>query len=166
MSAWTIRTEDPADHAAIAALVEAAFAPVPLSEGSEAGLIAALRQAGDLTLSLVAEDVEGIVGHVAFSPITIDGAECGWVQMAPVSVAPDRQRQGIGGSLVEAGIAQLRRRSVNGIGVLGDPAYYERFGFAQADSLIVPGPQAEFYRALLLEGAMPAGRVRYAAAFG
>ena len=81
---------------AIHALTDAAFRDVPHSSGTEAAIVDALRDAGALTLSLVAEEQGRIVGHVAFSPVTINGEASRWFGLGPVSVEPLEQRRGIG----------------------------------------------------------------------
>lgn len=133
--AITIRAEQSGDEHVIHDLTVAAFATMPYSDGSEAPIIAGLRQDGDLTISLVAvegPDIEGpdIVGHIAFSPVRIGaGASGGWYGLGPVSVRPDRQRRGIGRLLIDEGLARLRARGAKGCVLVGDPAYYSRFGF-------------------------------------
>lgn len=117
-----LRKETAADLDAITALNDAAF-----SGTEESALIARLRLDGDLTLSLVAEN-EGqsagaIVGHIALSPLR---APFPAFALAPLAVAPDHQRQGIGGALVHAAMAFHAKATIV---VLGDPAYYARFGF-------------------------------------
>jgi len=164
MSGWIIRPEQPGDEGAITAVVTAAFDGMPFSDGSEPALVERLRQNGELLLSLVAED-EAIVGHIGFNPITVDGCDVGWIQLSPVSVIPERQRGGIGSALIHAGIAEMTRRGARGIGVVGDPKFYERFGFAGHDGLAPAGPDAEFFRAMVLSGKAPQGEVRYASAF-
>ena len=109
-----IRTERPADDAAIHALTRVAFEPMPFSSGTEAPIVRALRSSGDLTLSLVAEDDGVIVGHIAFSPVTIDGVHGGWFGLGPISVRADRQRQGIGKALIARGLELLRQRGAAG----------------------------------------------------
>lgn len=162
----TIRPEAPGDEATIFALTEAAFAEMPFSDGDEQHLVNRLRAAGDLTLSLVAEDATRIVGHIAFSQVTIaDGAK-GWFGLGPVSVWPEIHGQGIGGALVKRGIADLRQHGAKGIVLLGSPEYYARFGFAHEPQLTFPGPPPEYFQALLLDGELPAGMVTYAPAFG
>lgn len=138
------------------------------SDGTEADLVDALRVAGDLALSLVAIDQIGkVIGHIGFSPVTVDGADCGWLQMAPVSVAPDLQHKGIGSALIRAGVAALHERRARGIAVVGNPDYYERFGFALSPGLApLAEHDAEYFRALVLAGELPCGVLRYAAAFG
>lgn len=124
--AVTIRPEQPSDVDAIHRIIAAAF---PADD--EARLVARLRNAGALTLSLVAVSPAGeIVGHVAFSPVTIEGQPVRALGLAPVAVAPDRQRQGIGSDLVRAGISTCRDLGYSFVVVLGHPEYYQRFGFS------------------------------------
>ena len=168
MTDWTLRREQRGDEAAIHVLVARAFAPMPFSDGGEQDLVDALRVAGDLVLSLVAADDAGtIVGHIGFSPATIDHAVCGWFQMAPVSVSPEVQHRGIGSALIEAGIANLKGNGAKGIAVVGNPAYYTRFGFAPVDGLApVSQHDRPYFRAVVLAGERPSGTLRYASAFG
>lgn len=165
---YTLRPEQPGDEAAIHDLTKRAFAPMPFSDGDEPELVDALRAAGDLSLSLVAVDGEGaIIGHIGFSPATIDHAACGWFQMAPVSVSPEVQFKGIGSALIEAGLAQLRADGACGVAVVGNPVYYERFGFAIIAGLAPASNHDEpYFRAMVLAGATPGGVLRYAPAFG
>jgi len=161
-----IRPERPADHAAIATLVTAAFATAPHSSGTETAIVDALRDAGALTLSLVAEDHSRIVGHVAFSPVTIDGAAGGWFGLGPIAVHPDRQGSGIGRALIEEGLRQLCERDAVGCVVLGDPAYYGRFGFRSDPALRYPDVPAEYFQRLSFSGTEPSGAVAYHDGFG
>jgi putative acetyltransferase len=165
---FTIRPETPGDEAAIYDLVKRAFAPMPFSGGDEQDLVDLLRERGELALSLVAVDPDGtIIAHIGFSPATIEQADCGWFQMAPVAVSPALQHRGIGSAMIREGIAQLRARGAAGIAVVGNPVYYERFGFA-----VVPGlaplsdHDAPYFRAMALTGEVPQGTLRYASAFG
>jgi putative acetyltransferase len=125
-----LRPEQPGDESAISAVTEAAFTGHPHSDGSEVGIVERLRGAGALTISLVAEDAGQIVGHAAFSPVTIADGTTGWFGLGPVSVQPGRQREGIGSALIRAGLEQLRQAGAAGCVVLGDPAYYGRFGYS------------------------------------
>ncbi|MEZ4382849.1 MAG: N-acetyltransferase [Nannocystaceae bacterium] len=125
-----IREERATDAAAIAALVEAAF-----GQPDEAELVAALRRAGALTLSLVALVDDAIVGHVAFSPVTIAGAEAatrGALGLAPMAVAPSWQRRGVGLRLIADALDRLRAAGCPAVVVLGHPHYYPRAGFVRA----------------------------------
>jgi predicted N-acetyltransferase YhbS len=161
----TIRPEKPGDETTIHALTEAAFRDMEHADGDEQDLIDGLREAGDLTLSLVAEDATRIVGHIAMSPVTIaDGAQ-NWYGLGPVSVWPDLQGRGIGGALVKRAIADMRKSGAKGIILLGSPEYYSRFGFIHEPQLTFPGPPPEYFQALLLDGDMPSGEVTYAPGF-
>lgn len=161
-----IRAEQPGDIDAIRALTTAAFATAPHRSGTEAAILDGLRAAGALTLSLVAVEGDAIVGHVAFSPVTIDGAERGWFGLGPVSVRPDRQRGGIGSALIREGLRRLRASGAGGCVLLGDPAYYGRFGFAADPALVLEGVPPDYFMRLAFGGEVPAGTVRYHAAFG
>ena len=163
----TVRPETAGDEPAIHALTDAAFHGVPHSDGSEAEIVDRLRAAGALALSLVAENADlAIVGHVAFSRVTISDGSTDWYGLGPVSVIPTVQRTGIGVQLIEAGIEVLRRGGACGIVLLGDPAYYRRFGFANDPVLRYPGPPTHYFQRLILSGDAPCGTVRYAPAFG
>lgn len=161
-----IRYEAPGDEQVIHALTSAAFKEMPFSDGDEPDLVDRLREDGDLTLSLVAEDAERIVGHIAFSPVTIADGARDWYGLGPVSVWPEVQHRGIGGALIRRGIADLTAKSARGMILLGSPVYYSRFGFVHEPQLTYPGPPAEFFQALLIQGTMPHGQVSYAPAFG
>lgn len=158
-----IRPEQTSDHAAIRALTTAAFATAPHASGTEAQIIDDLRQAGDLTLSLVADQNGQILGHVAFSPVQIDAA-FGWVGLGPVSVAPTHQRQGIGGALIRDGLARLAAMGAAGCVVLGEPDYYRRFGFTTGLLRYAEAP-AQYFLHQAFGAQTAAGSVRYAAAF-
>ena len=161
----TVRAERGGDEPQIHALIQAAFRGAEHSSGTEAEIVDALRSAGALSVSLVAEDANVIVGHAAFSPVTIGGGPPGWFGLGPVAVRPDRQKQGIGGAVIEAGLAELKEKGARGCVVLGDPGYYERFGFCADEGLRYPGPPPEYFQALSFGGAMPRGEVAYHPAF-
>ena len=166
MRALTIRPEKPCDHAQIGVVTGAAFSAVDHSDGGEVRIVEKLRADGDLTLSLVAEDGERIVGHVAVSPVTISDGSEGWFGLGPISVLPSVQREGVGLRLMQRAIADMREMGACGIAVLGDPAYYRRFGFEHDPSLEYPGPPAGYFQRLVFGGDPPCGKVTYAAAFG
>lgn len=167
MTTPTTRPETHADAAAVGALVTAAFLTAEHGSGTEAAIVAALRTAGALTVSLVAEDSAGtLLGHVAFSPVTIAGRDSGWHGLGPVAVAPDRQRAGIGGLLVRAGLDRLKALGGQGCVVLGDPAYYGRFGFRADPRLTYGGAPPVYFQALAFGGDLPLGEVAYHPAFG
>lgn len=160
-----IRAERAEDEAAIHHLITAAFHDAPHSSGTEAAIVDALRDGGKLALSLVAEDRGVIVGYVAFSPVDIDGVSTGWFGLGPVAVQPIRQRFGIGRALIEDGLQQLRNDGACGCVVLGDPAYYRRFGFAADPALRYPGVPAVYFQHIRFSGPSPSGTVTYDDAF-
>lgn len=121
-----IRPEAPGDIAAIHAVHVAAF-----PTDGEARLVDTLRSGGQAVISLVAMLESHVVGHVLFSPVTLEGTS-GGVGLAPLAVLPAHQRKGIGGALIEAGIEGCRNTGLQYAVVLGDPRYYGRFGFLRA----------------------------------
>lgn len=162
-----IREETQADAEMIRDLTQAAFAGMEHASGSEADIPGALRAAGALSLSLVAVEGAEMLGHVAFSPVTIGAQGCGWYGLGPVSVRPDQQRRGIGAALIRAGLAQMREAGARGCVVLGDPAYYQRFGFACDPMLRFEGVPPEYFMRLVLDETAPQvqGDVVYHPAF-
>lgn len=156
-----IRWERLEDAATIHALTTTAFRGMPYSDGAEARVIDALRAAGALTLSLVAIRDGGIVGHVAFSPVTINGEAGDWYGLGPVSVWPERQRSGIGQALIREGLRRLRSMGAGGCVLLGDPTYYARFGFQNDPDLRHDGAPAWAFQCLTLNGPSPRGEVRF-----
>lgn len=160
-----IRLERPEDAPFIHALTERAFQGRPFSDGAEARVIDALRAAGALTLSLVATDGGEIAGHVAFSPVTINGEAGNWYGLGPVSVWPHRQRKGVGQSLIREGLRRLRSRGAGGCVLLGDPAYYARFGFEHDPDLRHDRGPAWAFQCLTLSGPRPRGEVSFHPAF-
>lgn len=161
-----IRPETSADASAISALIEAAFAIADHSNGTEAAIVERLRDADALTASLVAVEDSEIVGHAALSPITIDGADMGWLGLGPVAVRPDRQRKGIGDALIREALERAAKLGARGCVVLGEPGYYGRFGFRSRPQLHYPGSPREYFQALPFVEAVPSGEVAYHAAFG
>ncbi|TRD11196.1 N-acetyltransferase [Erythrobacter insulae] len=162
----TIRPEAAGDEKTIHALTTAAFKDMPFADGDEPDLIDRLRAASDLTLSLVAEDVERIVGHIAFSPVTISDGTRDWYGLGPVSVWPELQKKGVGSALIERGIADLRAAGAKGIVLLGSNIYYPRFGFVHEPQLTYKGAPPEYFQCMLLDGELPSGETRFAPAFG
>lgn len=160
-----IRQEQRSEAEAIEALVAAAFRDARHSSHTEQFIVKALREAGQLALSLVAEEEGALVGHVAVSPVTISDGSDGWYGLGPISVAPARQGQGIGSRLMQEALAELRRRDAAGCVVLGDPGYYGRFGFQAEPALVLPDVPPEYFQALAFRGRVPTGRVSYHEAF-
>lgn len=160
-----VRPEVSQDGPAIRRVVSEAFANAELSSGTEAAIVDALRNSGKLSVSLVAIDNAQVVGHVAFSPVLINGMDAGWFGLGPVSVSPASQRRGIGRCLVAEGLARLRDRSARGCVVLGDPAYYGTFGFLSDPKLRYPGVPQEYFQRLAFGETVPVGDVSYSEAF-
>ncbi|WP_144573990.1 GNAT family N-acetyltransferase [Agrobacterium sp. DE0009] len=156
-----IRPERQGDEEAIARVTEEAFRNVDHSDKAEHLIVARLREAGALTVSLVAEDSEGIVGHIGFSPVTLSSGETGWFCLAPLSVTPERQGEGIGSRLVREGLGALDRLSASGCVVAGDPDYYGRFGFRAVEGLGALGIPDEYFTVLRLHGGTPSGIVSF-----
>lgn len=159
-----VRPETSIDVAAIRRITDAAFAETPFSDGSEGRIVDALREAGDLTLSLVAEEAGVVVGHVAFSPVRIGSDHGGWFGLGPIAVRPDRQRQGIGGRLVRTGLGVLTEQRAAGVVLIGDPAYYARFGFKGDGTVSYLDLPAENVLRLVLNGPERSGTITYAPA--
>jgi putative acetyltransferase len=124
-----------------------------------------LREAGALSISLVAEVDGKVVGHIAFSPVSIGGEQSNWYGLAPVSGHPAYQRQGIGGMLIQAGLAELHKLGAAGCVLLGEPAYYGRFGFAPVDRLTLAGVPPEYFLALPFSDENIQGEMAYHKAF-
>ena len=161
-----IREERPGDQIAIGNITAEAFAAVEHSNQTEPQIVERLRASGDLTSSLVAIIDGALVGHVAFSPVTIDGQFRGWFGLGPVSVDPAYQGRGIGSASIREGLAQLRSRRAVGCVVLGDPGYYRRFGFCPGACLRYEEAPADYFvQIMLAPGEPPTGQVRYAPAF-
>lgn len=160
-----IRPELAQDIDAIAHLTEAAFANEVHSSHTEQHIVNALRRSGQLAVSLVAVDGDEVIGHVAVSPVTVSSGVAGWYGLGPISVVPGRQGQGVGSALMDTALAALRHLGGAGCVLLGEPAYYGRFGFKAEPGLVLPGVPAEYFQALAFEGAVPQGTVRYHEAF-
>ncbi len=123
-----IRTEVPADLLQIDKLLKSVF-----ETEAEANLVMSLRENSHLTLSLVACTDEGeIVGHTLFSPVALSGEQLGWQGMAPVAVKSAYRKQGIASQMIKEGLHTLYEFGYKACVVLGDPAFYGRFGFIDA----------------------------------
>jgi putative acetyltransferase len=160
-----IRDENTLDVEAITALTEAAFRHAPHTSHTEQHIVNALRRAGQLTLSLVAEQGGVVVGHVAVSPVTVSDGTPDWYGLGPISVLPELQGQSIGVSLMHAAMDGLRAHCAAGCVLVGDPAWYTRFGFHPVPGLVYPGIPPEYFMALPFGKSLPQGTVRYHAAF-
>ena len=156
-----VRLEHKEDIDAIRALTETAFKTAPHADGTEHLIIDRLRAAGALTLSLVAEADGVVVGHVAFSPVTVSDGSAGWYGLGPISVDPSRQGEGIGGKLIHEGLERLKALGATGCVLLGDPAYYSRFGFAPDARLTLDGVPPEYFMRVAFSPVYGEGTVSY-----
>jgi putative acetyltransferase len=131
ISTARIRDERPDDAAAVRRVNELAF-----PGGGEAAIVEALREAGAVTLSLIAEIDGDVAGHILFSPVILTTAAgpTTAVGLGPMAVVPDLQRSGVGTQLVRAGLERLRASGHTAVVVLGHPGYYPRFGFERASA--------------------------------
>ena len=160
-----IRPEASQDIPYIRTLTDAAFVGVEHSSQTEGAIVDALRDAGALTVSLVAELEGSVIGHVGFSPVLIDGEDIGWFGLGPVSVSPGLQRSGVGSALIKEGLDKLTSLGAKGCVVLGDPAYYGRFGFSSDHALRYGDVPPEYFQSLVLGGESAVGDVTYHAGF-
>ncbi len=154
-----IRKENNTDFRSITNVTIEAFKNHPISHQTEHFIVNALGSANALTISLVAEIDGQIVGHIAFSPVTISDGSTGWYGLGPVSVLPEYQKQGIGKSLINKGLSMLKESDGKGCTLVGDPTYYKRFGFRNIPDLIHEGIPQEVFLALPFIEKVPQGIV-------
>ena len=160
-----VREESPRDIDAIHSVTMAAFANARYSNRAEQFIVAALRTAGALSVSLVAESAGKVIGHVAVSPVEVSDGSRNWFGLGPISVLPAYQRKGVGSKLMREALNDLREGGAAGCVLLGNPKYYGRFGFKHEPTLILPDVPAEYFQALAFRAAMPHGVVTYHRAF-
>ncbi|SIO38111.1 GNAT family N-acetyltransferase [Salinivibrio sp. ES.052] len=160
-----IRNEAFGDEAKIHQVTEQAFLNTQHADHTEQFIVDALRRAGALTISLVAQVDGDIVGHVAISPVTLSDSTSGWFGLGPISIIPEFQGRGIGSQLMQRSLAVLETMGASGCTVLGDPAFYGRFGFTVVDGLVFPGVPDEYFQALSFSDEFPQGEVSYHEAF-
>jgi putative acetyltransferase len=156
-----IRSERAADAAAIGEVTTAAFEDLEVSNHTEQFIVEALRAANALAVSLVAEVDGRVIGHIAFSPLTISDGTRNWYGLGPVSVLPSYQRQGIGNALIREGLSRLKDMGAQGCCLVGHPDYYTRFGFRNVPGLAVEGVPPEVFFALSFDGRTPRGTVAF-----
>ncbi len=160
-----IRSERDSDADAIAEVTAAAFETLEISNNTEQFIIEALRAAGALKLSLVAELDGQIIGHIAFSPVSISDGTANWYGLGPISVLPELQRQGVGKALIREGLSRLKNMGAGGCCLVGHPEYYIKFGFQNMPGLVLEGVPPEVFFALSFEGHNPRGSVAFHEAF-
>jgi putative acetyltransferase len=156
-----IRNEMDDDVSTITEVTIAAFKTLAISNHTEQFIIEALRAADALTVSLVAEVNGRVIGHIAFSPVTISDGTPNWYGLGPVSVLPEHQRQGIGKALIWEGLSRLKDLNVRGCCLVGHPDYYKKFGFKNISGLMHEGVPQEVFFALSFDGHTPQGTVTF-----
>lgn len=159
-----IRNETVGDIPAIRRVVTDALKKLVQSTGTEAAIVEKLREDDALVLSLVADEGGEVIGYLAASTAQV-GMQGGWSLIGPLAVLPSRHRQGIGSALMAEAINRLRP-SMRGIALVGDPAYYGRFGFRSFPRLSVRGCPPEVVQALTFEDIEPRGELFHHQAFG
>jgi putative acetyltransferase len=156
-----IRSETDADVDAITEVTIAAFKTLEISNQTEQFIIEALRKAKALTVSLVADAGGRVIGHIAFSPVTISDGTPNWYGLGPVSVLPEYQRQGIGKALIKEGLSRLKDLNAQGCCLVGQPDYYRKVGFENISGLVHEGVPQEVFLALSFDGHTPQGTVTF-----
>jgi len=160
-SGFVIRSETKDDIRAIAEVTASAFETLEISDHTESFIIEALRHAQALTPSLVAEVDDRVIGHVAFSPVTISDGTQDWYGFGPVSVLPKDQRQGIGKALIQEGLSRLKGLGARGCCLVGHPEYYKKFAVDNVSGLGPEGVPPEAFHAIAFDGMMPQGTVTF-----
>ncbi len=160
-----IRKETVSDIEAITEVTIAAFKTLPISNHTEQFIINALRAANALIISLVAEIKEKVVGHIAFSPVTISDGTKDWYGLGPISVLPEYQKQGIGESLINKGLSSLKELGGQGCALVGDPNYYKQFGFRNYPDLVHEGIPQEVFLAFPFNEKVPQGTIEFHESF-
>jgi len=156
-----IRNEIDADVDAITEVTAAAFKTLEISNHTEQFIIEALRADSALTVSLIAEVDGHVVGHVAFSPVTISDGTQNWYGLGPVSVLPEHQRKGIGKSLILEGLSRLKGLNAKGCCLVGHPDYYRKLGFKNVSGLVHEGVPQQVFLAMSFDGQIPQGTVHF-----
>lgn len=156
-----VRPETPADLPEIAALTTRAFASAAHASGQEAAIVASLRARQALALSLVAERSGSIIGHAAFSPAPQETEQGKWFALGPLSVEPAEQRRGVGSLLVRTDMDLLAKAGAAGCILLGDPAYYRRFGFEVQPRLAPPGCPPDYFMVRPFADRLPLPGIRF-----
>ena len=160
-----IKEETNANVDSITEVTVAAFKTLEISNNTEQFIIISLRAANALTGSLIAELYGRVLGHVAFSPVTISDGTARWNGLGPVSALPTYHRQGIGTALIQEGLSRIKRFNAAGCCVVGHPDYYKKFGFDNVAGLGLEGVPPEVFFALSFDGHIPQGTIDFHEAF-
>lgn len=162
----SIRPETSEDIEAIDTVTVEAFLNAPHTEHTEQYIVKGLRDSAALTISLVADLNNEVIGHIAISPISVSDGSQQWYGLGPISVTPKYQGSGVGTELMHAALTKLKSLGASGCVLLGDPAYYNRFGFKPEAGLVLPDVPPEYFQALSFGKPIPQGSVFYHPAFG
>lgn len=161
-----IRSEKSTDIDVIEQVTIAAFDGKWYSDQTEHLVVNRLREAGAMSVSLVTEVDGKVVGHIAFSVVSINDEDKGWFGLGPVSVAPEFQKQGVGSKLIREGLSMIKEKGAKGCVLEGDPEYYQRFGFKNHPDLIYENtPDPKYFMALSFYDDVPSGKVEFHKAF-
>ncbi len=156
-----IRSETDADVDAITEVTIAAFKTMELSDQTEQFIVEALRAAKALAVSLVADLGGRVIGHIAFSRVTMSDGTLNWYGLGPVSVLPEYQRTGIGKALIGKGLSRLKDLNAQGCCLVGHPDYYKNVGFENVSGLVYEGVPQEAFFVLSFDGHIPKGKVDF-----
>ena len=156
-----IRNEIDADVDAITEVTAAAFKTIEISNHTEQFIVEALRANNALTVSLIAEVDGHVVGHVAFSPVTISDGTQNWYGLGPVSVLQEHHRKGIGKSLILEGLSRLKGLNAKGCCLVGHPDYYRKLGFKNVSGLVHEGVPQQVFLAMSFDGQIPQGTLNF-----
>ena len=160
-----IRAEHASDIGEIHLLTKAAFKNVEYSMHNEHLIVDDLRKRGLLSLSLVAVHEQSVLGHVAISSVRLSSGDAAWYGLGPISVQPELQGKGIGSALIYEVLQQLKVLGVAGCVVLGDPNYYQKFGFKAYAQLTLADIPPEYFQAISFKENIPHAEVFYDEAF-
>lgn len=156
-----IRDEVDADVGKITEVTIAAFKTLEISNHTEQFIIEALRATKALTVSLVAEVDGRVIGHIAFSPVTISDGTQNWYGLGPVSVLPEHQGKGVGKLLIKEGLSRLKNMNAQGCCLVGHPDYYRKFGFKNISGFVYEDVPEEVFLSLSFDEHIPQGTVTF-----
>ncbi len=165
MKTMIIRSETAVDRARIAEITQIAFKDCPHGTHNEHRVIDALREANALAVSLVCVIDGAVVGHIAFSPVEISDGSTSWYGLGPISVLPQNQNAGIGSALLQSGLDRIRELGAHGCVLVGEPRYYERFGFKSCPEFFCDGVPPENLLVLPFDKGCPKGKITFHPAF-